>query len=653
MRTGVRYAAVIVLAGAAAYATSFSGPFLFDDQTAVVTNPQIRQLSPLSVPLSPPHDTPVAGRPLVNLTLAVNYAMGGLDVRSYHVTNLAFHLLAALAVFGIVRRTLRLRSMPAEMTSHADGLALVCALIWTLHPLNTEVVDYIAQRSESLMGLCYLLTLYCSIRAHDQPEGWRWRIAAVAACGAGMASKESMVTAPLMVALYDRAFLYPSLGAAFRARRTLYLGLALTGVGLAGLLLGKPRATVGFEAGVDPWTYFLNQLGLIGRYLWLSVWPRSLVIDYGLPKALGVGDIVVPGLIVAALAVLTVAVLRFRPALGFLGLWFFLTLGPTSSVVPIATEVGAERRMYLPLIALVVLGVVGVFRLLATRHLQGSRVPVAVAGVVCLVLAAGTVARTQEYQTVRSIAQTTVDRYPHGRARFALANELIAAGQHPEGLAQLQLAVKDYPPAHYGLATEMAVSGRMDDAVTEAREFIRLVPESPAVNAARDLMGRALALQGKYEPAAEQFLLLEKALPNEPGPRISLGDIRLRQRRLPESIASYEAALTMRPGDPDTLADLGLALAAAGRMREASIALGGAVTARPDDIRLLNLWGRTLAAEGRYVDAVVPMRRLVELAPSDRQAADNLVLMERLAAQQRAALAAAPQEHQIRPPARP
>jgi len=650
VQTGVRYALVIVLAGAVTYATSFSGPFLFDDQTAVVGNGQIRQLSPLRVPLSPPRDTPVAGRPLVNLTLAVNYAIGGLDVRSYHAANLAIHLLAGLTLFGIARRTLRLRSVPADLASHADGLALACALIWTLHPLNTEVVNYIAQRTESVVALCYLLTLYCAIRAHDHPEGWRWRIAAVVTCAAGMASKESMVTVPLMVALYDRAFLYPSLGAGFRERRTLYLGLALTWVVLAGLLLGKPRATVGFAAGVDPWTYFLNQLGLIVRYLWLSVWPRSLVVDYGLPKALGFGDVAVPGLLVVALGVLTLVALRLRPTLGFLGLWFFLTLGPTSSVVPIATEVGAERRMYLPLIALVVLGVVGVFRLMVKWQLQTSRVPVAVAGVVCLLLAAGTVARTQEYQTVRVMAQTIVDRYPHGRARFALANELITAGEHPQALAQLQLAVQDYPPAHYGLATEMALSGRMDDAVKEAREFIRLVPGSPGVNAARDLMGRALALQGHYETAAEQFLLLEKALPGQPGPLASLGDVRLRQRRLPESIASYQAALKLRPGDPAILGDLGLAFAAAGRMRDASIAFAGAVGVRPTDIRLLNLWGRTLAAEGRYIDAVVPMRRLVELAPSDRQAADNLVIMERLAARQRAGLAAGPSNSDQRLP---
>ena len=98
-----------------------------------------------------------------------------------------------------------------------------------------------------------------------------------------------------------------------------------------------------------------------------------------------------------------------------------------------------------------------------------------------------------------------------------------------------------------------------------------------------------------------------------------MGDVRLRQRRVPESIASYESALRLRPGDPDILGQLGLALAAAERRADASLAFGGAAGARPTDIRLLNLWGRSLAAEGRYMDAVVPMRRLAELAPSDNR----------------------------------
>jgi len=628
------HAAVLALAGALAYAGSFGGPFLFDDQNAVVKNATIRTLTPISVPLSPPRDTPVAGRPVVNLTFAGNYAIGGLDVTGYHAVNLAFHLLTALVLFGVVRRTLRQASMPDDLSRAAGGVALASALVWELHPLNSEVVNYVAQRTESAMALCYLVTLYAAIRAAHDGQRWGWRLVAIAACAAGMAAKESMVTAPVMVLLYDRVFLYPSFRAALRERGALYLGLAATWGVLVALLLGVPRTSVGFDAGVTPWTYFLNQLSIIARYLWLTVWPRALVLDYGLPRPLTVSDVLLPGALVLAAGVLTLAALRLRPRLGFLGVWFFVTLAPASSVVPVATEVGAERRMYLPLMALAVLAVVAVHRLCVRRFAMSPRIP-AVVAVVCLLLAAGTVVRTREYRTVRSIAEANVDRYPHGRARLSLAAELVAANEHSAALAQLEEAVKDYPPAYLGLATEMATSGRMDDAVKYAEEFIRLLPGNAEVPTARDLMGRALALQGKLEPAAQQFNLLAYARPNDPGPLVSMGDVRLRQRRLPESVSSYEAALRLRPGDPDILGQLGLALAGAGRMADASLAFGGAVAARPTDVRLLNLWGRTLAAEGRYVDAVLPMRRVVEMAPSDGQAADNLRTIERLAVRQR------------------
>jgi tetratricopeptide (TPR) repeat protein len=642
---------VLVVAGVLAYATSFSNPFLYDDLNAVVKNQQIRTLSPLSVPLTPPRDTPVAGRPLVNLSLAVNYASGGLDVTSYHVTNLALHLLTALLLFGVVRRTLRL-GRPEGLQPHADSLALAAALIWELHPLNSEVVNYIVQRTESMMAFCYLLTLYCAIRAHAHPERWGWRIGAIVACAAGMASKESMVTAPLMVLVYDRVCLYPTFRDALRARRVLYAGLAATWVVLAALMLGQPRTSVGFAAGVSPWTYFLNQLPIITRYLWLTIWPRPLVVDYGVPHTVALTDVILPGLLVVALGVATLLALRRHPMVGFLGVWFFVTLAPTSSFVPIATEVGAERRMYLPLMALAVLAVVGVYAFVRRGAPSGApagepkgsplRLLSIVLGVVCVLLAAGTTARTLEYRSVRTIAQTNVDRYPNGRARLALASELVTTNEHTDAVNQLQQAVKDYPQAHLALATEMATSGKLPDAVKEAQEFIRLLPDNAEVPTARDLMGRALALQGQYDSAVEQFNLITHARPDDAAAYVSIGDARLRQRRVDEAIASYESALRRRPGDPDILGQLGLALGAANRRRDASLAFGGAASARPNDLRLLNLWGRSLAAEGRYDEAVMPMRRIVELAPKDATAVDNLKIMEQLAARQLAAAGGAP-----------
>src|SRR5262245_18788816 len=154
-RRSVRWrAAIIVAAGIVAYANSLSGPFIFDDDASIVANTQIRSLAP-SVALRPYRELPTAGRPIVNASFAVNYAIGGLQPAGYHAGNIAIHVLCALALFGIIRRTLDLRGIPASLQRRSLDVALAAALLWVVHPLNSEAVDYLTQRTESLMGLFF------------------------------------------------------------------------------------------------------------------------------------------------------------------------------------------------------------------------------------------------------------------------------------------------------------------------------------------------------------------------------------------------------------------------------------------------------------------------------------------------------------------
>jgi Flp pilus assembly protein TadD len=643
--------ALIVLAGVLVYGNALSGPLLFDDETSILNNTSIRRLTPLSGPLSPPRDTPVAGRPVVNLTFAVNYAMGGLDVTGYHVTNVLVHVLAALMLYGIVRRALRMKLVPSGWSHDADYVALAAAILWVVHPLNSESVNYLTERTESLMAFFYLTTLYASIRAaeahgpatKDQARRGAgrelaWIALAVVASALGMASKESMITAPVMVLIFDRVFVYKSFREMWNERRVLYIGLAASWIVLGLILWSVPRTSVGFESGATPWNYFLNQVQLIAQYFWLTVWPQALVLDYGLPRTLTLADVILPGLVVVTLGILTLVALWRWPMLGFLGAWVFITLSPTSSFVPIATEVGAERRMYLPMAAVAVLFVVAVRWLLvrgtSVERRSRWRIAGAVIALACVLLGARTIFRNLEYRSRMRMAETIVERRPHGRARFMLADELVRAGQHEQAIAQFQLATADYPPAHFGLATEMLAGGRTAEAVIQAQTFIRLMPNSRVVWPARDLMGQALAIEGKLDQAAEQFTLLTQNTPRDPSPFVRLGNIRLRQRRFDDGIRAYQSALQLRPNDPEILKQLGLAYSAANRMEDAANAFYQGVTAKPNDISLLNFLGRALGAMGRYADAVGPLRRLAELAPGDAQARQNLLIMEKLAADQ-------------------
>ena len=165
----------------------------------------------------------------------------------YHVVNLAIHILGALVLYGVVRRTLLCASLRQRYGDEARWLALAVALIWVVHPLQTESVTYLIQRTESLMGLFFLLTLYCVIRGSTSSGRRGWYAAAVVCCALGMGSKEVMVVAPLTVLLYDRAFLSGSFREALRARAALYAGLFGCWLVLVGLVASTSHSlTAGF-----------------------------------------------------------------------------------------------------------------------------------------------------------------------------------------------------------------------------------------------------------------------------------------------------------------------------------------------------------------------------------------------------------------------
>jgi hypothetical protein len=284
-------AAIIVIAGSLTYLNSISNPFIFDDAATIVDNEQIRELGDLSSVLTPARELPVAGRPVANISFAINYATGGLAPTGYRLWNIAVHLLCGLLLFGVVRRTLTFPDRRATPSDRSTNLAFAAALLWVVHPLASEPVYYLTQRTESMMALFYLLT-DASARTLTSPRKMAWEITAVVACALGMGCKESMVTAPVMIVLYDRIFVFSSFREAFRKRRWLYFWLAATWLILAGLLsTGPRRRSAGFSTGLSPWTYLLNQPSLLTRYLRLSVWPSSLVASYGWPRPITLGDV--------------------------------------------------------------------------------------------------------------------------------------------------------------------------------------------------------------------------------------------------------------------------------------------------------------------------------------------------------------------------
>ena len=275
----------VLLVGILAYANSFSVPFLFDDWLFIL-DPRTRSFfQPLWKALLPlPYCEPFMYRPLVLFSLALNYTLGGLRLWGYHGVNLGIHLLNALLILGLVRRTLRSPRLRDRFGPDSRGIALAVALLWVVHPLQTESVTYIWQRAESLMALFALLTLHGLIRSAEPPGKKKWKILTVAACAIGMAGKQTMVVVPLLALAYDRIFLAGSWWELSRQRKGLHLALAATWLILPALLMtanNQVASSAGFSYSqrVGYWAFIRTEPSVVLHYLRLVFWPRPLILD--------------------------------------------------------------------------------------------------------------------------------------------------------------------------------------------------------------------------------------------------------------------------------------------------------------------------------------------------------------------------------------
>ena len=553
-------AAAILLAGTIVYARSFGCPFVLDDDASIANNLTIRELWSWPGPLRPPGGgTTVQGRPLLNLSFALNWAASGAHPWSYHAVNLAIHLAAGLTLFGIVRRSVKRQDVAAAV-----------AILWVVHPLQTESVTYLAQRAESLMGLLYLLTLYFFIRG-TEPEAEsthkRWLTLSWLACLLGTGVKEVIATAPAAVFLYDRTFVAGSFGEAWKRRKAYYAGLASTWL-VVGILVagsGSREGTVGVGSGVHEFSYLLTQFGALVHYLRLSLWPRPLVFDYG-ADWVRLADVLPQALALAALlAVVLGCLFAADPQsrkLGFAGAWFFIVLAPTS-LVPSSRQTIAEHRMYLPLAGILVILALAADKALreAIRSPGLRRVVFAAAAlIVAIAWGARTLRRNGDYATVVGLyADNVLYRPNNPYSHNAYGYALLQLGRYEDAIVQFREALRlkpDLADAHYNLAFALVRAGRLAEGASEYRETLRLKPgdERALCN-----LGIALASEGRFAEASTVLDEAVRLFPNLPEAQLDLGNALLALGRIREAIARYEAALQLRPDFPEARQNLAYA----------------------------------------------------------------------------------------------
>lgn len=629
------WAVALLVLTLGAYITGFKGVFVYDDIPMMLKNPLIRDWSRLDQIFGA-----IQGRPVVSLSLAVDYAIYGSQPFGYHFVNLAAHAIGALALFGIARRTFRAAPSPASTPGSNDlatPLAFSAALLWAIHPLHTEAVTYIIQRCESLMGMFFLLSLYCVVRGAESERKTAWHAAAIAAAALSAGCKQTAAVLPLVVLLYDRCFISGSFAAAIKRAPALLGGLLVSwAVIVLSLVLSPAKVTsAGFAMqGLTPFTYARSQCVVIVHYLRLALLPAGQCFDYAWPIETDNARIVPCAALIAILLGLCVWRLILNRPSGFWGAFFFLALAPASSVLPIA-DLACERRMYLPLAALTPLAIMALLAIQnrcfsarndpapdgmapgSTHWLSHEMSVPFIAVLLALALGCMTALRNtlywdsqiiwidaEEKSPLNSHAWQTVGnlKLKNGDtagAKLHLKRALEIKPDFPDALGTLgtaQLVEKNYSeaiglfrqalaldpkhaPSLYGLTEALRGAGRIGEALESARHAVELQPGDAQIQAQ---FGSELFKAGRIQDAIRAY---SAALHNDPytaGIHNGLGGILATAGRMPEALAEFEAALKLKPGDADAWYNRGNALEIMGKIPDAVNSYAAALKANPE-----------------------------------------------------------------------
>lgn len=479
----------------AAYLPSFRGVFLYDDLTRmpeILARNAIETLSRSS-------------RPLVDASLHLNHAISGNAPWSYHLVNLVVHLISGWLLCALLFHVLRRWNGSERDGAWAVRISVAATGFWLLHPLQTESVTYVIQRAEALMGMFFLLALYARVRA-DMGTSTRWFMISVAACIGAMLCKPVAAILPVLILLFE-VLVLPRLDASPKRPNVLYraclLGTWL--VPFAILATGnESSASAGFAAKVaTPLQYLLTEPAVILHYLRLSVWPVGLCLDYDWPLADSGTTALLPGILLLALLAGLCVAFRRRHWLAFPGALFFVTLAPTSSFIPLA-DCAVEHRMYVPLIALVLIVAVGLAQATARR----PRLFLIASLGIAVTLGVLTFQRNLVYGSAQTMWRDVLEKRPENlRAHLCLASELMRVGERRQAAehcllvidrlatiapqqkeeldaqyqeaagAKLRHLVVYYASAHNLLGVALASSGEAQMAIPHFREALRVLPE--------------------------------------------------------------------------------------------------------------------------------------------------------------------------------
>jgi tetratricopeptide (TPR) repeat protein len=521
------------------YDPALNGPFVFDDQYLAFQDAGFLQTGVTS--FSP------TSRPLTNFSYWLNLRYFGMtSTYSFHLTNVIFHFLNGLLIFAAVRKLLEYAGQPA---GRVNIPAAVAALVFLLHPVQTESVAYVAGRSESFSLIWFLSAYTLFLYNRRGGIGWGASLGVIVLFGAAFLSKEHTAVLPALLILTDIFFPEGKPVETIKRNWRLYapmLVMAAAGAVLVVKVLAKAE-TAGFGMKDLPWHhYFFTQWRAVWVYLRLFVLPFDLNADYDFAISRTPFDhLAILGLL-GLLALIAVA-FRYRnryPLVLFGLLMFLLLLAPTSSIVPIRDPL-AERRMYLPFLGLLLVGV-DFYR--QWNAAQGTKLTAM--GVVLALLSGLTFWRAAVWGNEEQLWKDTVSKSAgKSRPHFQLAMVYFEQKRCAE-------AVKEFAETER-VSTEKAYSLYVDwglayDCLNQQELALQKFHQAVAIQTnghTRSLVGMALGKLQRYAESLEELNEAAKLEPNYDMTYYYRGVVYLLTNNLDKAQADFEKCLSISPNN--------------------------------------------------------------------------------------------------------
>ncbi len=638
------------------YSNTLGSPFTFDDTNQINENKHIR-LNQLNLDgiVKAGFKSPLAKRPVANISFAMNYYFHQYNVMGYHLFNILIHITTCMLIYFLFKTTLllvhverkahygsRIKTRPSnrQFVNNSSIIAFSAAIIWAVNPVHTQSVTYVVQRMNSMAGMFYILSFLLYVKGritqrqlpYNTPPRLRWISALLwpaiscpcpmrsALCYVGsilagimaFGSKEIAYTLPVFIFLYEWYFFQEMdlnwfkrvvvrlsgilLIAAFIMRFLIIKvtqedGNNLTEIILAGYKVTDPVVALKILTELRVVVYYISLL--------IAPHPSRLNIDYDFPFS---HSLIVPlttmlsVMAIAGLIFLLLYVVKKDKILSFSIIWFLGNLMIESSVIGL--DIAFEHRTYLPSMM-----VSFIFVIMVYRHINTIWLKAFILGTILIVFSIWTYERNSVWSNEVTLWQDCADKSPNkARPHYNLAYALAEEGKISQAVEQYRNVIRiepDHVKAHTNLGLALFNQGKDFEAIEHYKRAIKIDPDLPE---AYNSMGNALFGQGKYKKAIESYKEALRIKPDYFQAHNNMGLTLYTLGRTDKAIEYFTKALRIKPYYPDAYNNLGAALVKKGMIDKAVVFFKEALRIDPGNHKARNNLNRCISFQRKRVD---------------------------------------------------